>query len=300
MKIRARIYKTIPILALLLFCNNSFPALDSKLGQIYQQNTIIIKQLENLSRLINIKNRPVVAQTDVIDIPLLVLKQMELGLILAKQLGSVENFPMPDMNSLDVNKLLIGNQFILDRLPALFQHYQKPVLPLYYSRFSLPELDAEITSLDIFDQFLRIETLLFNGEDVLGANDVYVLVRHIRSYLPDDCKIVEKINSVSNPLIMGKRPRDVYKRIHEYLNITHRIMPMINPQFRPNRILPHDVFDLAIIAMRETMRLSQLLGYKTVNKTAVVTNDETITPSHVYKAVVENIEILECLQYANT
>ena len=105
---------------------------------------------------------------------------------------------------------------------------------------------------------------------------------------------------------MGKRPKDVYSRLSEYIEVLSKHTQFAIPERGPVHVLPKDVFDIAIIAMVYSRKLHfndstslKINVDSTIDSSPLSKKPDFITPSHVYQAVVKNIQILECMTHAS-
>ncbi|MEE9492654.1 MAG: hypothetical protein V3W04_04665, partial [Gammaproteobacteria bacterium] len=80
----------------------------------------------------------------------------------------------------------------------------------------------------------------------------------------------------------------------------------VQPERGPIHILPHDVFDIALVALVYSRELIDDKGFITDSDLDKMDDflrsskqPDIVTPSHVFQAVDENIKLLGCLSHAS-
>jgi len=272
--------------------------------QVFLYNEYIIDQLTELSHVL--KRQPVRlgSQISGVDTSLLVFKLNSLNFLISSTIGGHSSSEYLDETikqplSLDDHELLLQSRELLKSLPGVFHKYDVPA-PIDFGQYITTRWYAHnVTGQHLYKQFLRIESILNGLKVVVKPKDVYQVVFSTQSLLLSKCATVGDI--AHQPLIMGKRPKDVYFRLIDYLALLSYSAPFEPSSDRPVRVLPQDVFDLAVVSLAYSSGLLSEEDYSSItersNFTSVppVADDATIiTPSHVYRSVSENIALLEC------
>ena len=273
-------------------------------NQVFLYNEYIIDQLTGLSR--ELKKRPsrTGSQVSSVDTPLLVFKLNSLNYLMAST-GEVkfdseyldESIEQP--LTLGSQELLLQSRELLKRLPGLFNKYSLPA-PMDFDQYTTTRwYSHNVTGQHLYKQFLRIESILNGLNAVVKPKDVYQVVFSTKALLLSKCASARDM--VHQPLVMGKRPKDVYAHLLDYLNLLSYSSSFKPSSDRPVRVLPHDVFDLAVVSLAYSSGLLSEEDYSFISekskftRTPPVVDDATIiTPSHVYQAVSENIALLKC------
>ena len=280
---------------------------NDNLEQVYLQNEYIIDQLELLSRANKKVPHRIGAELENVDMPLLVIKLNSLNFLMKRKAYPdmlLTYKPYDKKIELTSEGLLQQSQEMLQYLPQIFDGYQQTSLIGYKKGSTLSWFAPKINNSNLHKQFLRIESLLYGLKNIITPKDVYEIVRSTRDMLVSHCISQNKI--LSTPLVMGKRPKDVYFHIYKYLNSLSQYAKFVQPERGPIHILPHDVFDIVLIALvysRELIEDEVLITVSDVDKMddffRSSKQPDIITPSHVFQAVDENIKLLGCLSHAS-
>lgn len=274
------------------------------LQQLYHQNKYIIDQLEVLARAKGKRPHRIGAQLSKADIALLIIKQSSLNyLIQVEYQRGIQFQPFKKnykFDQFDQQALLLQSRILLSNLPDLFARNQMD-RPVAFNESSISSwYEPTVTTEKIYSQQLRIESLLHGLKNVIKPKSVYEVALSTRELISGSCKSIS--NVTVPPLIMGKRPKDVYKLFYKYLAALSKKKNILIPEKGPIHIYPHDVFDIAIIAMTYSLQIvvenddgfhSDIDSFKHQKKI------DNITPSHVYQAVAHNINVLECSSHAS-
>ncbi len=290
-----------------LASNESDNIENNNLEQVYLQNEYIIDQLELLSRANKKVPHRIGAELENVDMPLLVIKLNSLNFLMKRKAYPdmlLTYKPYDKKIELTSEGLLQQSQEMLQYLPQIFDGYQQ-TSPIGYKKGStLSWFAPKINNSNLHKQFLRIESLLYGLKNIITPKDVYEIVRSTGDMLVSHCMSQNK--TLSTPLVMGKRPKDVYFHIYKYLNSLSQYAKFVQPERGPIHILPHDVFDIVLIALvysRELIEDEVLITVSDVDKMddffRSSKQPDIITPSHVFQAVDENIKLLGCLSHAS-
>ena len=280
---------------------------NNNLEQVYLQNGYIIDQLELLSRANKKVPHRIGAELEDVDMPLLVIKLNSLNFLMTR-----EAYPEMVLIYKPYNKklkltedgLLQQSQDMLQLLPQLFEGYQQTSPIGFNTDATLSWFVPKINNRSLHKQFLRIESLLYGLKNIITPKDVYEIVRSTRDMLVSHC--ISQNKTLSTPLVMGKRPKDVYFHIYKYLDSLSQYAKFVQPERGPIHILPHDVFDIVLIALvysRELIEDKVLITVSDLDEMdgffRSSRQPDIITPSHVFQAVDENIKLLGCLSHAS-
>ena len=280
---------------------------NNNLKQVYFQNEYVIDQLEILSR----KNKKVPhrigAQLDNVDMPLLVIKLSSLNFLMKRKAYPemlLTYKPYDGKIELTSEGLLRQSQKMLQLLPQFFGDDQQTSPVGYKKGSALSWFSPKINNSNLHKQFLRIESLLYGLKNIIEPKDVYEIVQSTRDMLVSNC--ISKNKTISTPLVMGKRPKDVYFHIYKYMDSLSQHANFVQPERGPIHILPHDVFDIALVALVYSRELIDDKGFITVSDLDKMDDffrsskqPDIVTPSHVFQAVDENIKLLGCLSHAS-
>lgn len=271
----------------------------NNLQQIYRENKYIINQLEILARAKGKRPHRIGAHLSEADITLLIIKQRSLNyLIQVEYHPGVQFQPFKENDKFDEQTLLLQSEALLLSLPDLFASNQLAA-PTSFNRSSTsswyePTVSPEV----LYMQQLRIESLLHGLKNVIKPENVYQVALSTRELILGNCKSINNIPVT--PLIMGKRPKDVYTFFYKYLSILSKYKNIPIPEKGPIHIYPHDVLDIAIVAMTYSLQIGKENNFHSdSNNFKYPKNTGNITPSHVYQAVAQNINILECSSNAS-
>ena len=280
---------------------------NNNLEQVYLQNEYVIDQLEILSREKKKIPHRIGAELEDVDMPLLVIKLNSLNFLMIR-----EAYPemvliyKPYNKKFELTKagLLQQSQDMLQLLPQLFEGYQQTLPIGFNTDATLSWFAPRINNRSLHKQFLRIESLLYGLKNIITPKDVYEIVRSTRDMLVSHC--ISQNKTLSTPLVMGKRPKDVYFHIYKYLDSLSQYAKFVQPERGPIHILPHDVFDIVLIALVYSRELIEDEVLMTVSDLDEMDDffrsskqPNIITPSHVFQAVDENIKLLGCLSHAS-
>lgn len=279
---------------------------NNNLEQVYLQNEYIIDQLEILSRANKKVPHRIGVQLNNVDIPLLVIKLNSLNFLMKRKAYPdmlLTYKPYDRKTKLTSEGLLQQSQEMLQYLPQIFDEYQQTSLVGYNKGSTLSWFAPKINNSNLHKQFLRIESLLYGLKNIIEPKDVYDIVKSTRDMLVSHCMSQNK--TMSTPLVMGKRPKDVYFHIYKYMNLLSQYATFVQPDRGPIHVLPHDVFGIALVALVYSRELIDDKTFMTVSDLAKMDSffssskqPDIVTPSHVFQAVDENIELLGCMSHA--
>lgn len=288
-----------------LWASNS--VVDEKhVEQIYLQNVYVIDHLENLARVVKKRPKMIGGNLDDVDVSLLVLKQNSLNYLFEQSINvNSDRLYRPFENKLTLNSrgLLQQNNVMLKMLPELFQRYQLEFPNQFSKDTTVGWLSPNISYALLYKQLLRIESIINGLSNSIKPIGVYEIMHSIHEVLASQCLSYADIKSVS--LVMGKRPKDVYAHLYEYIDLLSQYTDVVKPARGAIHVLPQDVFDTAIIALSYSRSLvtgknKAIMRAKTEEGYVYLKEGKpgAITPSHVYQAVSENIRLLECMTHA--
>ncbi len=271
------------------------------LQQVYQQNKYAIEQLEKILRADKKRPYRVGAQLKSVDIPMLVFKLNSLNYLLQQHSQPEVSFvylPLKQNLALNYEELLQQSQNFLLNLNTLFKERPSLTQDKYKPSSTAGWFTQSATPIIIYQQLLRIEQYLYGLKTIINPKGVYEIVLSTRDIIINSCT---NTTIKKTPLIMGKRPKDVYSKLFEYLSLLSNHTKVTMPERGPVHALPVDVFDIALIAMVYSIGIDEPSLTKIINiKANSITNKpDFITPSHVYQAVTQNIKILECVTNAS-
>lgn len=275
------------------------------LKQVYSHNEYIIAQLRTLARALEFQPRHLGAHLEQVSMPLLVVKLNSLNHLIKNELQPElirPYLPVDGDVNLSSTAFLQQSQLLVNALDNLFQH--SPASGDKQATVTAT-LVHDVTHDMLYQQFMQIESLLLGSKKYTQQpRDVYDVVLRTRTLLSGHC--ISEQNKKPAPLLMGKRPRDVYLQLLDYITLLSQHTTAPSPARRPGRILPQDVFNIAIIALAysHTLLDKPSKNIQSGQLERVTTDHSTeqyqiITPSHVYQAVRNNIATLECMTHAS-
>ncbi len=277
------------------------------INQVYLQNKYVIDQLEMLTRSVKRQPHNIVTSLQQVSSSLLVIKLNSLNYLIKKQTQENQDFlylPLQQKLILTEQGLFQQSQKMLQILPSLFKEYKQPQPAPFSQKTTLGWFTPEVTKLRLYQQLLEIESFIYGLENVFKSKRVYEVMQSIHTMLTTHCSHRQQLKRT--PLVMGKRPRDVYLHLFNYLDVLSQFTTFAPLTYEPIHIFPHDVHDVAIVAFAYSRALSSNEEYKTIRREnndvefiSKLEQSTIITPSHVYQAVSQNIALLECMKHAN-
>lgn len=232
---------------------------------------------------------------------MLVIKLNSLNYLLLKYAQPEVSFiyqPLQENLILNSQELLIQSKLFLLNLRKLFNNYPSLTQDMYEQTSTSGWFEKSTTPLVIYQQLLHIEKYLYGLKSVINPKGVYEIVLSTRSIISDSCQN----NAIKQtPLVMGKRPKDVYSQLFEYLKLLSNHTQFTMPERGPIHVLPSDVFDTALIAMVYSRKINESSSLKIKNtiNNPYTKKPDFITPSHVYQEVTQNMKLLECITDAS-
>ncbi len=276
------------------------------LQQVFQHNEYIIEQLEKLVRAEKRKPYRTGSKLKNTDIMMLWFRASSINYLMERKIhpGSRYQPQLPQNSNFNTQTLLHKSHVMLKNLQYLFEKYPS-VIDSEYDPYAVPGwFTPSATKEKLYQQFLHIESYLFALKKVVKPKGVYDVAMLTRDLLWDFCPRNNEVTQA--PLVMGKRPEDVYALLFEYLEQLARHTEFSMPTRDQVNVHPQDVFDVAIISLvfsRAIQVKNTVVQSSNVQDIVYqpprLKHSGVITPSHVYQAVSWNIKLLECSSNAD-